>query len=105
MALIICPDCGHKISQYAETCNQCGFPLQNKLSELQITDFTKTLICPKCGSFRYISKYNTDNSIPILCEYCHTFYVQTNLEPDEIEDYIWEEFHKGNEDFEADIAK
>lgn len=27
MALIDCPECGHKVSSYANACPQCGFPL------------------------------------------------------------------------------
>ncbi|AWX13869.1 hypothetical protein CEP49_04500 [Mergibacter septicus] len=29
MALIQCPDCGKKVSNEAEKCVRCGFPLQN----------------------------------------------------------------------------
>ena len=27
MALVICPDCGHEISEYANMCSNCGLPL------------------------------------------------------------------------------
>lgn len=29
MALIICPECGHKISDKSNQCIHCGFPLNN----------------------------------------------------------------------------
>jgi len=28
MALVICPECNKKISQYTENCPGCGFPLK-----------------------------------------------------------------------------
>lgn len=33
MALIICPECGGKISDQAENCIHCGYPLQNRKTE------------------------------------------------------------------------
>lgn len=33
MALIICPECNGKVSDQAETCIHCGFPLKNKKQE------------------------------------------------------------------------
>lgn len=105
MALVICPDCQNKISQYSETCQFCGFPLKKILTNQNITDLSKTLICPKCGAYDYICEYTEDNSIRISCKYCHTFYVQTKYDANEFEHINLQEFRKGNEDFEADIAK
>lgn len=105
MALIICPECKNKISQYSETCQFCGFPLKKILTKQNITDLSKTLICPKCGAYDYICEYTEDNSIRISCEYCHTFYLQTKYDANEFEYINLQEFEKGNEDFEADIAK
>lgn len=105
MALVICPECGNKISQYADICNQCGFPLQKYLDKNKITDLTKTLICPKCGGYDYICEFTEDNSIYIACEYCHTPYVQTELDAKAFEKNSLHEWQKGNKDFEADMAK
>lgn len=33
MALIICPECSEKVSDQAETCIHCGYPLKNKKHE------------------------------------------------------------------------
>ena len=33
MGLVICPDCGEKISEHSEICIKCGFPLQKFLKE------------------------------------------------------------------------
>ena len=38
MALVICPDCGHEISEYANMCPNCGFPLQKFLKENNFTN-------------------------------------------------------------------
>ena len=35
MALIICPDCGGKVSDKAEACIHCGCPLKSNTSELK----------------------------------------------------------------------
>ena len=105
MALVICPECGNKISQYADICNQCGFPLQKYLDKNKITDLTKTLICPKCGGYDYICEFTEDNSIYIACKYCHTPYVQTELDAKAFEKNSLHEWQKGNKDFEADMAK
>lgn len=34
MALIFCPECGNQVSEYAETCNNCSYPIaKRKLGE------------------------------------------------------------------------
>lgn len=105
MALIICPDCGHKISQYAETCNQCGFPLQNFLKDHKLTNIEKTLVCTKCGDYESSFDFNPNTPKHLVCEFCGTPYTQTNLTGSEYTSLNLKEFRKGNEDFEADIAK
>ena len=50
MALVICPDCGHEISEYANMCPNCGFPLQKFLKENNFTNIQGVLVCPKCAS-------------------------------------------------------
>lgn len=49
MALIKCPECGKEISDMANFCPNCGFPV----SERTKSDSTKTTskrVCPKCNS-------------------------------------------------------
>ncbi len=42
MALLICPECGHKVSDKAEACPNCGWPvILNTKSEASITALTK----------------------------------------------------------------
>lgn len=43
MALINCPECSKEISDKAESCPNCGFPIQKEESE-------EYLACPKCFS-------------------------------------------------------
>lgn len=43
MALICCPECSKEISDKAESCPNCGFPIPRKESE-------EYLSCPKCYS-------------------------------------------------------
>lgn len=84
MALVICPDCGHEISEYANMCSNCGFPLQKFLKENNFTNISGVLVCPKCANV-----YNgLDEKFGMLqrlkCEYCGTSVIQTNENRDEI---------------------
>ncbi len=68
MALIDCPQCGHKVLSVASTCPECGFSLseQRKRDSLasraaicrhchrEITATSK--LCPHCGETRPVSK-------------------------------------------------
>ena len=51
MSKVFCPECGKILSQYAETCPDCSFPIAKYVKDANLTDFSKTFICPKCGSF------------------------------------------------------
>ena len=85
MGLIICPDCGEKISEHSEICIKCGFPLQKFLKEHNITNVSGVLVCPKCAKV-----YNGWNMIRydlpqhLKCKYCGTIVVQTNKDIEEI---------------------
>ena len=39
MALIKCPECGKEISDKANVCIHCGFPLNEQKEDVSITDF------------------------------------------------------------------
>lgn len=41
MALIICPECGKRFSEFAESCPQCGFPT---------SEIPMSIECPECGN-------------------------------------------------------
>jgi ribosomal protein L37E len=45
MALIKCPECGNAVSDHAESCPSCGFPMA-ELSSHKETELT----CPECGA-------------------------------------------------------
>lgn len=46
MALINCPECGKEVSDKAQSCIHCGYPLKKSKSA---PSFTGMNICPKCG--------------------------------------------------------
>ena len=103
--LIICPDCGAEVSQYAETCIKCGFPIEKFIAQHCITDMKKTFICPKCGGHDSYYDFAPNDPRHIACEFCGTAYIQTNLTSKEYTALDLQEFRKGNKDFEADMAK
>jgi len=78
MALINCPQCGHKVMSVASTCPKCGF----SLSEQRKKDahFSKTVqckncrreiapgsrICPHCGDVRPVRRYKPWPMLTVL---------------------------------------
>lgn len=84
MALVICPDCGHEISEYANMCSNCGFPLQKFLKENNFTNIQGVLVCPKCASI--YNGWNCKYDLPqnLKCEYCDSILVQTDEDTEEI---------------------
>ena len=57
MALITCQECGNKVSDQAESCPECGCPVEKKILEIKITCFEcgesfiqSQKTCPKCGA-------------------------------------------------------
>lgn len=77
--LIVCPECGAEISQYSETCVQCGFPLKRFMEDRGLDDFEHIKICPKCG-YTNGSAYPKDGSAKyIKCTECNTILVQTDI--------------------------
>ena len=105
MSLIICPECKNKISQYAELCPKCGFPVQQYIQKYKLCDFQKTFICPKCGNYELYFDFDPDAPRHIVCEFCNTPFIQTNLSTKEFEAQSLEEWRKGNKYFEIDVAK
>ena len=51
MALITCVECGNKVSDLAESCPECGCPVEIKITcfECGASISDKTEICPRCG--------------------------------------------------------
>lgn len=75
--LVVCPECKNEVSQYAESCPNCGFPIVRFMEENKLTDIKKVEICPKCGRFSEGSLYY------LKCDYCGSTMAQTDLTMDE----------------------
>lgn len=78
MSMVHCPECDKIVSQYAESCPECGFPIKKFLDEHNIQNPENFLICPKCayGYYRY---YDFDPP-HIKCEYCGEIIIETNID-------------------------
>lgn len=77
MALIICPECGNKVSNYAETCTQCGFPIKKYMEDHGLNDLNKLFICPKCAGFWAGNGEDTKDFVRIKCNFCNIPLIQT----------------------------
>ena len=66
MALIECPECGGKVSDKANVCIHCGYPLHNEEEKVQ-----KIQYCPYCG------KPNSIESA--FCGYCGKSFVKQTV--------------------------
>lgn len=75
MSLVFCPECNKQISEHAENCQNCGFPIKKFIEDNNFTDFTKAFICPKCAK----SYKHDDIPIQFKCEYCNSILVQTDM--------------------------
>lgn len=78
MAIIICPECNNKISEYADLCPNCGFQLQKYLKENHFTNIKGVLVCPKCANIYNGLDEKFGMPQRLKCEYCGTFVIQTN---------------------------
>lgn len=85
MALVICPECNEEISEFAENCPKCGFPLNDFMKQNNLIDTSKQFLCPRCGFFNEWDD-GIDNSIYLKCKYCNTTMVQSNETPEEVVD-------------------
>lgn len=112
MSKVFCPECGKILSQYAESCPDCSFPIAKYIKDANLTDFSKTFICPKCGSFSTA----TDVVATIQCDFCGTPMFQTSESTtttisntswpkteDEIDSYIYSLLEKCDKVEEYDI--
>lgn len=69
MALIKCPECGREVSDKAEACIHCGYPLSDKdrISLNMIPEFNYSTPCPICSNTNY--EYD-DKTGYISCKQC-----------------------------------
>ena len=71
MSMIKCPECGKELSDKAETCINCGFPIKSCLELKKICPECKNpvengiSVCPTCGFDLKVDKWE--------CVECHTF--------------------------------
>ena len=64
MALIKCPECGRQVSDLAESCPDCGFPVK----EYTLYNQERAgIYCPKCGSYCILSRKELGDK---SCRYC-----------------------------------
>lgn len=45
MSKVFCPECKKILSQYAENCPDCSFPIAKYINDANLTDFSKTFVC------------------------------------------------------------
>ena len=77
MSLIKCPECGKEISDKADSCLNCGCPLEQKRYMTNSSNGKSVVIkCPKCGSCN-CEPFFKENVIP---EKTKTSY-KANLNP------------------------
>ena len=77
MGLMICPECNKQISQYAEICPDCGFPINTFMKENNIYDINNIFVCPVCAKIYYGSE-NKYHPLFLKCKYCNSVLIQTD---------------------------
>lgn len=79
MAIIVCPECGQHVSQYAELCPKCEFPIKSFMIEHKLLDTNRLMMCPKCAH-TYAGFGEDSDPIYIKCKFCGVNIIQTDLE-------------------------
>ena len=69
MALIKCPECGKEVSDKAEACIHCGYPLSKNM----VVDIDPSLRCPVCKSQDWENDTNRNVFICKKCKYEHSY--------------------------------
>lgn len=75
--LVVCPECKNEVSQYAESCPNCGFPITKFMKDNKLMDTSKMEVCPKCAHDEYSSPYY------LKCKYCESTMIQTDFSEEE----------------------
>lgn len=104
MSKIICPECGKVISSYADSCPDCGFPVEKYLKENHLDIINKVCICPKCAMI--YGGYGDDDTntkpLNIKCRFCNCALICT----DYTSEFLMEKAHKEyNLGIIIDVAK
>ena len=79
MSMVICPECGKHVSQYAEICSNCGFPIKSFMIDHGLSDTKKLMMCPKCAH-TYAGFGDDSDPIYVKCKFCGVDIIQTDLE-------------------------
>lgn len=77
MALLVCPECGKKISSYSKECKGCGFPIKEYMEENNLTDLNKEFLCTKCGA-QYAGYGEESDLIYLKCRFCNSKVIGTD---------------------------
>ena len=104
MGLVICPECKSRVSQYAELCPGCGFPIKSFMTENHFDDINKVFVCPLCAKIYYGSK-NEFQPLYLKCEFCNTTVIPTDEDEKEIYQLCCKKYEKEYEAKKIDIAK
>ena len=81
--MIHCPGCKKIVSYYADTCPDCGFPIQKFISEHNIQDIKKVHVCPNCANL-YAGINYEKQPFYMACEFCNTPMLETNADSAEV---------------------
>lgn len=81
--MVHCPGCKKTVSYYADTCPDCGFPIQKFISEHNIQDIKKVHICPKCAEL-YAGINYEKQPLYMTCEFCNTPMLETDADSAEV---------------------
>lgn len=102
MGLVVCPDCKKEVSQYAESCPNCGFPIQKFMKEHNLSDTTKLWVCPICAEVNLIGCSN----YYLTCDRCgfNEAMIQTNISYDEYWENNYRVFKNENRYYDDLIA-
>lgn len=95
MFIVICPECGKQLSQHAEMCPGCGFPIKKFITEHNLMNLDKVTVCPKCAN-----THDSYHTAWLKCDYCNTDLIQTDIEQSDPE---WSKFscNATQEDFDS----
>lgn len=66
MSLINCPECGKEISDKAESCPNCGFPIMEEIQQYDdnyYNSYQNEIYCPKCGGIHIMYQREQSGSI------------------------------------------
>ena len=83
MGLVICPECSKEVSQYAESCPACGFPIKKFMDKNKLFNTNSLWICPTCAN-EYFGETLEVFPPNLKCTYCHSIFIQTSENANEL---------------------